>query len=139
MSNKLFAALFLVFTQPVLTTHVHAENLPWTKSIVSANQHYSIQLNCKHSPTANAFQACALLIDADGKPLNALNLKMDGGMPMHNHGLPTSPEVKWNKVSEHYDIEGLKFSMPGDWVLNVYIDPQHNLPMDKGQFKFNIE
>ena len=39
-----------------------------------------------------------------------------GGMPAHAHGLPTVPQVK-ELGGGRYLIEGLKFHMPGAWVV----------------------
>jgi len=58
---------------------------------------------------------------ADGKPVNDAQIKIDGGMPEHNHGLPTSPEMTENLGDGRYRVEGMKFSMPGWWELRFDI------------------
>lgn len=58
---------------------------------------------------------------ADGKPVDDAKIKIDGGMPDHNHGLPTSPQITENLGEGRYRIEGVKFSMPGWWELRFDI------------------
>jgi len=48
-------------------------------------------------------------------------IAIDGGMPAHGHGLPTEPEVVKNLGNGSYLVEGVKFSMPGEWVMTFTI------------------
>jgi len=43
-------------------------------------------------------------------------------MPEHNHGLPTAPQVTAGLGEGRYRLEGVKFSMPGRWVLRIAVD-----------------
>ncbi len=58
---------------------------------------------------------------AAGQPVSDAAIKVDGGMPEHNHGLPTAPEVTENLGEGRYRIEGIKFSMSGWWELRFDI------------------
>jgi hypothetical protein len=58
---------------------------------------------------------------AGGQPVSDAVIKVDGGMPEHNHGLPTAPEVTDNLGEGRYRIEGIKFSMGGWWELRFDI------------------
>nr|WP_292773146.1 FixH family protein [Mesorhizobium sp.] len=58
---------------------------------------------------------------AAGQPVSDAVIQVDGGMPEHNHGLPTAPEVTRNLGEGHYRIEGIKFSMAGRWELRFDI------------------
>ena len=53
---------------------------------------------------------------ADAKPVENASIKVDGGMPAHNHGLPTQPVVS-EIGNGNYLVEGLKFSMTGHWEM----------------------
>ena len=53
---------------------------------------------------------------ADAKPVENASIKVDGGMPAHNHGLPTQPVVS-EIGNGDYLVEGLKFSMTGHWEM----------------------
>ncbi len=52
----------------------------------------------------------------DGMPVTGADIRVDGGMPAHGHGLPTQPVVR--EIGEgNYLVEGLKFSMTGYWEM----------------------
>jgi len=54
---------------------------------------------------------------ADGEPVDDASITISGGMPAHNHGLPTNPQVTENLGDGRYRVEGLRFHMRGDWEL----------------------
>ena len=56
-----------------------------------------------------------------GDPVEGAAISVSGGMPQHNHGLPTSPEVTQHLGEGRYRIEGMKFSMSGWWELKFDI------------------
>jgi hypothetical protein len=58
---------------------------------------------------------------ADGKPVKDAVIKILGDMPEHGHGFPTEPEVSGTMRDGQYIVEGLKFSMPGWWVVTFHI------------------
>lgn len=60
--------------------------------------------------------------DREGAPVDGAHILVDGGMPQHGHGLPTSPEVTQDLGEGRYLIEGMKFNMPGWWELDLGID-----------------
>lgn len=57
---------------------------------------------------------------ADGQPLDGAAVTIDGGMPQHNHGLPTQPIVTPIGNGD-YRVEGMKFQMPGWWTVTVTV------------------
>ncbi|MCC7450748.1 MAG: FixH family protein [Anaerolineae bacterium] len=57
----------------------------------------------------------------DGRPLEEGQVTVDGGMPQHGHGLPTQPKVTQYLGQGNYRVEGMKFNMPGWWVVNFHI------------------
>jgi hypothetical protein len=58
---------------------------------------------------------------SDGRPVTGADISLDGDMPEHGHGLPTQPEVTDNLGNGEYLMEGLKFSMPGWWIMKFNI------------------
>jgi hypothetical protein len=58
---------------------------------------------------------------ADGAPVTDAKITISGDMPEHGHGLPTKPRVARNLGGGVYDVEGMKFQMPGWWVVNFTI------------------
>jgi len=61
------------------------------------------------------------LASADGTPVEGATFEVDGGMPMHDHGLPTAPRVTEELGGGSYLLEGVRFQMPGHWVVNLDI------------------
>ncbi len=60
--------------------------------------------------------------DAEGTPVNNATLSVTGGMPKHNHGLPTEPRMTKSLGNGDYLMEGMRFHMSGDWELTVTVD-----------------
>ncbi|WKZ35199.1 MAG: FixH family protein [Anaerolineales bacterium] len=58
---------------------------------------------------------------ADGKPVEGATILVDGGMPDHGHGLPTSPQVTQDMGGGDYLVEGLRFQMGGWWEVKFNI------------------
>ena len=61
---------------------------------------------------------------ADGRPVKNAEVLLSGAMPEHGHGLPTMPEVVEGATPGDYVVQGLKFSMPGWWVLTFKVKAQ---------------
>jgi hypothetical protein len=58
---------------------------------------------------------------AAGEPIEQAEITVDGGMPQHNHGLPTKPQVTQDLGDGDYQVEGLRFNMPGWWEVSFHI------------------
>ena len=58
---------------------------------------------------------------ADGEAVENAEIAVDGGMPDHNHGFPTAPEITEEIGGGEYLLEGVKFSMAGWWELKLDI------------------
>jgi hypothetical protein len=56
------------------------------------------------------------VLNADGTRLQP-ELSISGGMPEHNHGLPTAPQITGTLDNGDYLLEGMRFHMPGHWQL----------------------
>ena len=77
----------------------------------------------------------AQVMDADGNPVEGASISITGGMPDHDHGLPTAPRATAYLGEGRYLIEGMKFHMGGAWevVLNVKSgtgDDALSIPLD---------
>lgn len=57
----------------------------------------------------------------DGKPVENAQITVDGDMPQHGHGLPTRPQVTKYLGNGDYQVDGLKFHMPGWWIVEFNI------------------
>ena len=60
--------------------------------------------------------------DAEGAPVDGASVSITGGMPEHNHGLPTDPRMTRSLGNGDYLVEGMRFHMNGNWALTVTID-----------------
>jgi len=58
----------------------------------------------------------------DGEPVTGAVISVTGGMPLHNHGLPTEPRMTRELGDGRYLFGGMRFHMNGDWELQVTID-----------------
>lgn len=94
----------------------------YDRTQVSAEQLYratfapveSIKVGRLHSWTLQ-------VVDAQGAPVSAARITIDGGMPQHGHGLPTRPVVTKQLGDGVHLVEGMKFNMGGWWVVKVDI------------------
>jgi hypothetical protein len=74
-------------------------------------------------PPLNQIHIWTLHVEtADGQPVEGATILVDGGMPQHGHGLPTSPEVTEDLGNGDYRVEGMKFQMPGFWEVRFNIN-----------------
>jgi hypothetical protein len=110
----------------------------WQTSQQSEQRNYKIILECQQAPYVGVFQNCGLKLYHQGENIENAEIIIAGGMPQHHHGLPTSPKIEWSGDSGQYKIQGLKFSMPGNWVLNFYIDSK-GLGKDQASIIFEIK
>jgi hypothetical protein len=70
----------------------------------------------------NQMQSWTLHVEtAEGQPVENATITVDGDMPQHGHGLPTHPQVTGYLGNGDYRVEGLKFHMPGWWVMDFVV------------------
>ncbi len=101
-----------------------AESAPtrWQMSQTGTNNRYQAHLNCETAPDTGPFQQCIVsFTDLQQQNITPDTVLIDGGMPQHGHGLPTSPVLTPLEQSGHYRIDGLKYNMPGAWLLGFKI------------------
>lgn len=73
-------------------------------------------------PEINEIHSWAIHLEtADGQAVENAQITVDGGMPQHNHGFPTAPEVTEELGGGDYLLEGVKFNMTGWWELKLAI------------------
>ena len=74
--------------------------------------------------------------DAQRQSVDSAVITISGGMPQHGHGLPTQPRVTRMLGDGRYQVDGLKFSMGGWWVLTFQIDGSRGT--DSVSFNLNL-
>lgn len=89
----------------------------------TADGHFMVTI----SPEDAAYQRntihtwIAQITTAEGAPVEAAEILIDGGMPQHGHGLPTNPQMTEALGEGRYKIEGVRFSMRGWWEFKLAI------------------
>ncbi len=89
-----------------------------------------VRLNAMHYWTLR-------LADAEANSISGATIAIDGGMPGHGHGLPTSPRVFPGEAPGEYVLKGLRFNMSGVWELKLDID--HGERSDRLLLQFVVE
>lgn len=72
-------------------------------------------------PINKMFEWTLHVEDADGEPVDGARFAIAGGMPEHNHGLPTSPRVTEDLGNGDYRLQGIRFHMKGNWQFIISI------------------
>ena len=73
-------------------------------------------------PQINRMHSWILHIENDaGVEIEGAIVDVEGGMPEHNHGLPTKPRVTEELGGGDYLLEGLRFHMSGRWELTISV------------------
>ena len=57
----------------------------------------------------------------EGLPVENAQISVEGGMPEHDHGLPTRPRVTEELGGGDYRLEGMRFHMRGYWEIVVTV------------------
>lgn len=92
-------------------------------SQVSNAGHFHVTVAERPNPLViNRLHAWVLEIRyADGSPVEDAEVAVSGGMPEHNHGLPTAPRVDEHLGHGRYRLSGLRFHMSGRWEIRLSI------------------
>ena len=92
-------------------------------SRLTDEQHFAVRYTSHIDPIAiNTMHAWTLhILDRSGKPVTEATVRVEGGMPDHDHGLPTRPRVTQNLGGGDYLLEGMKFHMGGRWQVTLLI------------------
>ena len=70
------------------------------------------------APQINRMHSWVLYVeDGRGEPVENADIEVDGGMPAHDHGLPTRPRVTEELGDGYYRLDGVRFHMGGEWEM----------------------
>ena len=116
-----FAALLLFFHATSTSAQVTGPtNGPWTSRSGELQVSYASHLE---PLTINEIHSWVLYLETnEGAPVADAELTVQGGMPEHDHGLPTRPRVTRYLGDGKYLLEGMRFHMPGAWEIQVAVD-----------------
>lgn len=73
-------------------------------------------------PQINQIHSWVLHVEsADGEPVENAKIDVAGGMPEHDHGLPTRPRITKELGGGNYQLDGMRFHMSGYWEIEVTV------------------
>ena len=115
--------VLVAFSIMMLSMNYIPETLDTSSTLMSDQGRYQVSYISELSPVPiNQIQMWKLRVtDSNGQPVEDAVITVDGGMPQHGHGLPTVPQVTKYLGDGLYQVEGLKFHMPGWWVVKFNI------------------
>jgi hypothetical protein len=115
ISSLLYSSVSILAADVRRTPNAYSKN--------SFNNHFKVSLESKLIPLqiGRMHSWIASIHTLDGQPVDNASIQISGGMPAHNHGLPTSPAVTAQVGDGSYLIEGVKFSMHGAWFIQLTI------------------
>ena len=98
----------------------------------TSSEGYRVKIYSELTPLQiNRIHGWKLVIeDAGGRPVQAARVEVSGGMPDHDHGLPTRPMITGEVEPGHYRLDGLRFHMPGRWQVFVSINQNVSVVLD---------
>ena len=123
----ILAALAIVYTLVMGTMMSRAGNAPSDLDTSTTRESENGLFRVSYTPSkgtipVNEIHEWTLHVErADGTPVEDATITVDGDMPEHGHGLPTSPRVTRNLGNGDYLVEGLKFQMGGWWLMDFTI------------------
>ena len=116
--------------QDALQQHVQINN--------TDNNYFTVRFVSKLKPIAiNTMHAWIIQIQNNkNEIISNADISVKGGMPEHDHGLPTRPQVTKYLGDGCYLLEGMKFHMGGWWTI-TFIITQENIS-DTVTFELNL-
>lgn len=96
------------------------ENTSWS----SQDGLYRLSYTSALSPIViNRIHRWTLRVETSrGEPVLGARFSIRGGMPEHDHGLPTQPRVTQELGGGEYLLEGVRFHMTGSWEIEIRIE-----------------
>ena len=115
----LLVAATIVLGTPSVST-LAAEETSW----VSRSGYFRVGFTSELDPlTINEIHRWVLHLEtSEGDPVTSAAITIDGGMPAHDHGLPTRPQQTRNLGGGDFLIEGMRFHMNGLWEITITIE-----------------
>ena len=111
---------YFILSHAVLAQPMASDDTPFQLTVAD---HYEVRFDSQLKPIViNQIQSWVMYLQTDdGLCVKGAEITVVGGMPEHNHGLPTAPLVRPGANDCEYLVEGLRFHMAGRWELNFKI------------------
>lgn len=104
----------LSFAQPG-NTNLVAQTRPAGLSVAMSSQLVPLSINQMHNWIVT-------LTTEQGLPAEGASIQVQGGMPAHNHGLATNPQITDYLGDGQYLLQGMRFHMNGQWTIQLNIE-----------------
>ena len=114
LAPAIFPAIFPAMA-PVMAAEISAPSSPAGLSVTMTSQLSPLGINQMHNWEIR-------LQDSDGDGVADAEIEVRGGMPAHNHGLSTQPQVTRYLGDGRYLLQGMRFHMAGAWELQLLIN-----------------
>ena len=103
----------------------------------NSTQGYTVKIFSSLNPILlNQIHEWQLSIERNNAPVSGASIVLTGGMPNHDHGLPTQPKITSEPAPGRYILEGIRFHMPGLW--EIIIDISGDVPQDTATIEFKL-
>ena len=111
---------YFFLSHAVLAQPVAADQVPFQSTVAD---YYEVRFDSQPKPIViNQIQSWVMYLQTgDGSCVKGAEITVVGGMPEHNHGLPTAPLVRPGENDCEYLVEGLRFHMSGRWEMSFNI------------------
>ena len=111
-----------------IASSVNSADLSSADFRVRSDDGYAVEIHSQLSPIKiNKIHNWIIKItDSSNRPLNNASIEMIGGMPDHDHGLPTEPQVTEEVGPGKYLLQGVRFHMQGKWQIIFTITESGN-------------
>ncbi len=118
------ALLFVALLLPFAPGEVAGQDGEDPKVWDTGKGYFRVSYESRLHPLAiNRIHAWVFHVEtANGDTVNDATISVTGGMPNHNHGLPTSPRMTQSLGEGNYLLEGMRFHMAGLWEITVIIE-----------------
>ena len=119
--NRIPFALLTLFLSLFLTSTVRANEAP-DITVKTANG-WIIHVHSDISPLRiNEIHSWQIkVLDSKSEPVTNASISVEGGMPNHDHGLPTQPRITSEITPGTYLLQGVRFHMPGKWECKFVV------------------
>ena len=119
--NRIPFALLTLFLPLFLTSTVRGSEAP--DITVETASGWIIHVHSDISPLRiNEMHSWRIkVLDSESEPVTNASISIEGGMPDHDHGLPTRPRITSEIRPGTYLLQGIRFHKPGKWECKFII------------------
>ena len=115
---------FTLFAVLLLMLQVNAADAGDEQEWASKRGTFNISFQAELNPIEiNKIHSWVLTVrTGSGDPVTTATISVLGGMPLHDHGMPTRPRVTENLGEGRYRLEGMRFHMNGRWEVSITVE-----------------